>query len=69
MTTTRTILKGCPLVRTTTTQVLEPRKYDIHSASYLGNPQFRCSHASAYAHGPLSGIRILDLTRVLAVSF
>lgn len=69
MTTTRTILKGCPLVRTTTTQVLKHRKYGIHSASYSENSRFRCSHASAHANGPLSGIRILDLTRVLAVSF
>jgi succinate--hydroxymethylglutarate CoA-transferase len=50
-------------------QVLEHRKDRIHFASYLANhAQFRRSHASAHANGPLLGIRILDLTRVLAVS-
>lgn len=57
MKTTR-ILKGCPLVRTTT-QALEHRENGIHSASYLGDSQFRCNHASAHANGPLSGFEFL----------
>ena len=68
MTTTTAILRGCPLVRTTA-QPLEHRQDGIYSASYLGNSQFRCSHASAHANSPLPGIRILDPIRVLAVSF
>jgi hypothetical protein len=54
-------------------QVVKYRKGHFPSPSSLKDPntrlQFNCNHTAAHQNTPLAGVRILDLTRVLAVSW